>query len=375
MKTLYQNNKYLIFFSQNEFTKGYTKTSIADIRRGRLLIANNDVYDFMKNNDRKEISDIYSDYECDCQDIVKSYIDYFLENDLAFIGSSEDIKLFKDFQIYWDTPSVISNLVIEHSKNNFDNMDLILSKIKCLQVHAIQYISFFDHLDYTQITQLSNLFFERENVSPISFIIKYNPELEYELLPTKIKQSCFFELFIHSAPKNTHPKNYITYVEEQIISYSQCGNVSKGTFSINKEHFNESHIYNSCLNRKMAIDKNGNIKNCLSMDKIFGNIFEDDVKQIVNSLDFIHLWHITKDQIEVCKDCEFRYICTDCRCFIQNPNNIYSKPAKCGYNPYIAKWLHEDGYVPVEECGSYSEATGFVPDKGKINRINNEIWK
>ena len=47
---------------------------------------------------------------------------------------------------------------------------------------------------------------------------------------------------------------------------------------------------------------------------------------------------INKDLIDVCKDCEFRYICTDCRAYIQDKNNIYSKPAKCNYDPYNAEW-------------------------------------
>jgi len=40
-----------------------------------------------------------------------------------------------------------------------------------------------------------------------------------------------------------------------------------------------------------------------------------------------------KDKIDVCKDCEYRYACLDCRCFRMN-EDIYSKPKKCKYNPY-----------------------------------------
>lgn len=47
---------------------------------------------------------------------------------------------------------------------------------------------------------------------------------------------------------------------------------------------------------------------------------------------------ITKDKVSVCKDCEFRYICTDCRAFVSSPDDPYSKPAKCSYDPYTATW-------------------------------------
>jgi radical SAM protein with 4Fe4S-binding SPASM domain len=43
---------------------------------------------------------------------------------------------------------------------------------------------------------------------------------------------------------------------------------------------------------------------------------------------FKNLWHINKDQIKVCKGCEFRYICTDCRAYVEDIDDKYSKPKK-----------------------------------------------
>lgn len=138
--------------------------------------------------------------------------------------------------------------------------------------------------------------------------------------------------------------------------------------------FLESMSFNSCLNRKLCIDKDGNLKNCLAMPASFGNMA--DIKNGDKWLtpEFEKLWHINKDKIDVCKDCEYRYMCVDCRCFIKDPQNIYSQPSKCQYNPYIAKWANEAGYVPVEECGTYSKETGFVPNKKKIDALNKQIW-
>lgn len=31
-------------------------------------------------------------------------------------------------------------------------------------------------------------------------------------------------------------------------------------------------------------------------------------------------------------------ICTDCRAYVEDPEDILSKPLKCGYNPYTAEW-------------------------------------
>ena len=85
------------------------------------------------------------------------------------------------------------------------------------------------------------------------------------------------------------------------------------------------------------------------MPKSFGNISNTTLSEAIDKPGFKDAWIISKDQIDVCKDCEFRYMCTDCRAHIKDANNIYSQPAKCPYNPYIAKWEGEEDYITVEE--------------------------
>jgi SPASM domain peptide maturase of grasp-with-spasm system len=75
-----------------------------------------------------------------------------------------------------------------------------------------------------------------------------------------------------------------------------------------------------------------------SMPESFGSIKDILLEEALNKANFKKYWNITKDQIDVCKDCEFRHICTDCRAYTEEPDNINSKPLKCGYNPYTNKW-------------------------------------
>jgi hypothetical protein len=62
----------------------------------------------------------------------------------------------------------------------------------------------------------------------------------------------------------------------------------------------------------------------------------------INNDNFKTLWSINKDSTLICRDCEFRYICTDCRAYLMDPDLINSKPLKCSYDPYLAKWLNEN---------------------------------
>ena len=74
------------------------------------------------------------------------------------------------------------------------------------------------------------------------------------------------------------------------------------------------------------------------MSDSFGNIRNTTLAEAIEILGFKKYWNITKDSITKCKDCEFRYICTDCRAYITVPEDMYSDPLKCGYDPYTCKW-------------------------------------
>ena len=74
------------------------------------------------------------------------------------------------------------------------------------------------------------------------------------------------------------------------------------------------------------------------MQKTFGNVKTKLLKDVLNDQSFKELWHINKDIINKCKDCEFRYVCSDCRAFTEIPEDIYSPPLKCGYDPVTNEW-------------------------------------
>ena len=79
------------------------------------------------------------------------------------------------------------------------------------------------------------------------------------------------------------------------------------------------------------------------MPQSHGNVNNIKLNEIIQNNNFNKFWKITKDQIEICRDCEYRRICTDCRAFTEktkiNDQGIdISKPLKCGYDPYSGIW-------------------------------------
>ncbi len=128
-----------------------------------------------------------------------------------------------------------------------------------------------------------------------------------------------------------------------MININSCGKVDLKYFNTNIQKVVEAMNYNSCLHKKISIDKYGNIKNCPAMPQSYGNIKELSLEEALNHTEFKKYWNLTKDNIEVCRDCEFRYICTDCRAYTEQSHSNSdgldtSKPLKCGYDPYTGEW-------------------------------------
>lgn len=114
----------------------------------------------------------------------------------------------------------------------------------------------------------------------------------------------------------------------------QCGDVGSVKKRSQTQFFIKSRNANNCLSGKVSVDHQGLICNCASMRERFGNVGDAavDLRKIFYSENFRRMWNITKDTVETCKDCEFRYACLDCRCFLSG-RNINSKPLKCSYKP------------------------------------------
>jgi SPASM domain peptide maturase of grasp-with-spasm system len=130
----------------------------------------------------------------------------------------------------------------------------------------------------------------------------------------------------------------ITYLQAVSLTANDCGAICASAFTISLQHLTESIKFNTCLNRKISVDSKGFIKNCPSQDTNYGHLRDVNLKDVAENKLFQSLWKMKKDDIKVCKDCEHRHICTDCRIFISDPNDPLSKPSKCNYDPYTSSW-------------------------------------
>jgi SPASM domain peptide maturase of grasp-with-spasm system len=242
-----------------------------------------------------------------------------------------------EFNFEYDNYSLITNAVVNikanvcphlfeslHEMREKLNTQFILVNISNLEenklVTVINYLNASSYLD-------------------IEYYLDYDSLsiANWDTLITKITKSR--KVIIHNVKNKVinFRRDMVQIVNEE-IKLNSCGIVNELLFNNNIEHFTESQHHNTCLNRKISIDANGEIKNCPSMAKSWGNIKDTKLIDVVNNPEFQQLWHIKKDDITKCKDCEFRHICTDCRAYTDNPDDLYAAPLKCGYDPYTGVW-------------------------------------
>lgn len=166
----------------------------------------------------------------------------------------------------------------------------------------------------------------QQNQSDLSRIVEYIQTLGYE-----------FNGYDIVRPTGRGTEKDLTPTDESVL----MGRVlNKPNFGIDYHTFNTNRRFNSCWNGKCAVTAQGAVIPCIfAREYVMGNLREQTLKQILSGAFSKELSSITKDSIEVCKDCEYRYACKDCRPLaLSVNNNLYSKYPRCTYDPYSGEW-------------------------------------
>ena len=282
--------------------------------------------------------------EIELQSLTKSernsYLGYKeLLNKAELVNSEISKSSFPNINLDFEFPSHISNAVFHLSELNMKYVPQIISQLIKLNTKAII-------MSDISLSSLINIIAKFKD-SYIRFIDLYIGTIDTKLIKEKIqdifdlkfvRNVIYFDKNHKSGVIRTDGFRNLVNLSRSIDYSKSCGVVDPVYFTSNMKSFTEAINHNSCLNRKISIDANGDIRNCLSMSENFGNISNTTLREAIEKPGFKKYWDITKDDIHVCKDCEFRYICTDCRAYVEDPEDILSKPLKCGYNPYTGEW-------------------------------------
>jgi len=318
-----------------------------DNHTNKSRIIPNDFFEFcslLKAKTNKE--EVYKYFQLKNRHIIDEYFHFLIENDFGFFCNEDEFDRFPEIETKYVSPNVISNSVIELNQNGiYNRLNSILSQLENLGCNYLSII-FYDKIQSTDIDKVIELV-DCYHMKSLELTIPYEESLEnYILNSIGSKMNSLTRINLTSSPTDNFREADnivlfdIFYTEEIINSFKNCGKVNKKHFYTNLEKTLEAKCFNSCLNKKISINIEGNICNCpgFKTNDSYGNINEKRLIDVIENTNFKDIWKIKKDEIEVCKDCEFRYVCTDCRAFIEDESNLFSKPLKCKYNPYEALW-------------------------------------
>jgi SPASM domain peptide maturase of grasp-with-spasm system len=335
---------YFHIHSNIIITKGKRRALISDLFNNQSFLIPNSLATFIKISEKKNKESFVKEYGFENAKIVNEYFDWLeTKGFIEWFHDEETISFFPKLNNNWDIPFQLSNVIIDvsDSKHNWESIIMQINKlsIPVLQIRFFKAINKFD---------LENILLSTINSSlkGIELILPFDSDFNNELIEKILKVNIrIFKIVFLNSDKDFQDNILsdsiccnISYTKNDIKSSVNCGVINETYFVTDLDMYNEGLKYNTCLNRKISIDQNGEIKNCPSMAESFGNIKDTTLEEALNKEGFKKYWNITKGQINICKDCEFRNVCTDCRAYTQDPNDIYSKPLKCGYDPYTNIW-------------------------------------
>ncbi|MDR2836826.1 MAG: grasp-with-spasm system SPASM domain peptide maturase [Bacteroidales bacterium] len=372
---------YFLFWSNCIPVKGFQRSIVYDIFRGRYILTSNLFVDIYKEYSNYPIGKIKELTGHKYDRGIQKFYTFFVDNDYGIYTDMPET--FPALSISHEMPYPITNALLDINTNDLKyDIFHVLEMLSDISVNAIE-IRDYGNMNLNFIKQILNKT-DKSSIEYIEIFTNYSKKNKKSSFFFLEKNNRIRNIFFYLSPYNDHikfnedNKANVVFSKKKIDYKNECGQITGLNFRVNNFLFTESCSYNNCLHKKISISSKGTFVNCPSLQQEFGNVNKmtsKDLLNIVNNNDFRKYWNISKDKIDVCKDCEYRYMCLDCRCFIKDPGNIYSQPAKCSYNPYICKWQGEEGYVPVEECGTYGKETGFVPDEIKIAKLNQKIWE
>lgn len=326
-------DKYFILYQDCFIVKGAKNILMCDLYRNKVMNIT-DIYSFFKKE-----KFILND-----STIYTEVIEVLIVEEFGYL--SDNIDNIDVKKIVWNTPNLINEVIIEHSR--LDNFDLkeIYSTIDSIGTVFLQ-IRFLE-FSFEKLKKIMAILIV-SGIKTIEILIPYFENiLNNKIIAFLRKQKRVQIIYFYNAPFNKSiqdDKNLfnIIYYKKNLTNVKYCGIIEEDYFLTDLKNFSKSKKTNNCLKDKLFISDKGEIKNCPSMENTKLNVKGLTLEDLIRSMGLDKYRNITKDHIEVCKDCEFRYMCTDCRAYTErthiNEDGLdVSKPLKCGYNPYIGEW-------------------------------------
>ncbi len=345
----------LYIFEDVRLTKGSARSVITDLSRGNYHFIPNYLYDILiESNGVYNIQEIKNKFFKKDLDLFNEYFDFLIKNDYIIDIPNELRGNFPKMKFYFEYPFVLENIYFVVTKSNIPKI------INLFKEEIVDITKNYTYLISNEVTKKEIIgLLDVVTTCTVAYhklIMNKTVNIDYKLVEIlSFEENIDDAFFEKKTLRETFPKFH-----NNIVLYTEATN------------------HHTFFNRSVFINSKGLILGHYADKSNYGSIYKVSKEQfieIIQNENIQKFWNIPKNTVSVCKDCELRMMCIDLRIPCSYDGILYTHKEECSYNPYIAKWKKEKGYLSIEELGHFDVNHIFVPDYSKINEINKKIWK
>ncbi|MFZ6178858.1 grasp-with-spasm system SPASM domain peptide maturase [Nannocystis pusilla] len=351
-KTLLRDglDKYVFLYSDCIPVEGHAASAIYDLTRRLISTFPSAYFPFFELFRARRLREILGELAPEEGDDFVEFLEFLLEHE--YVTVVDDPASFPAIAGSWDAPCTIHNAIIDVRGQHHDYRKIVagLEALGCQHLQVRAYSKLFGLAELAELAELCR----SSSIQTLEAILQHDPGLgDADYVAVVGAHRIISGLVLHSADaERTIAVEYgargstakLLATEIQLTagplgSHLDCGHLAKRQLlPPSTPSFNELHQFNGCLNRKLAVDEGGQVRNCPAMRGSFGDHRTVALADVVAREDFRRVWRARNDEIQGCRDCPYRYACTGCRALLADPEAEDSKPLKCGYDPYTDSW-------------------------------------
>lgn len=326
-------------FTSCIIVKGFKRSCIYDLQRGNFEYIPNSLYDILIDNSRSltydELLKLYSTTEDKKK--ISDYFSFLYKEEFIFFSNLEK-TFFPNYKLSFFKPYRVSSLILDILDFNFEQLLNIKNNINLVKVECL--LLRFLSSDYELILKVLD-FFDDISTRTIQLIINNEVKINDTQIENIFESNNRTSLIIKIDNKEyskEFSKGYLVCTKLDLFKDREKIN-DISDFIPNLDLYIESVSFNTFYNKRFYINYLGEIFRHENDKKSFGNINLISLEDILVKRSFKKYWRIKKDNILVCKDCEYRYMCTDSRLpLYKNQDGFWVLEGDCYYNPYLAQW-------------------------------------
>jgi SPASM domain peptide maturase of grasp-with-spasm system len=320
----------ILIFSNCIVVDGANRSSIYDLQRNKYYLIPKDLSKILNEIKNGDISiDILKKKYNKSIKIIEEYLFFLFENEIITILPINIKKKFPDINLNWDYPAIITSCILEFHINIHVNIKKTIFELNNLNCKHID-LHFYFNVKYNELLKILKIL-DEVNLKSVSIYFFVNPiNINSSDFSKIINKYCFIiSVFIFKCEVNSNEQVNNSFIRRIAIAYEDLDIVNPNNFIVNMELFCESQNYNTYYNRKLIITDKININTEFQVS------FSSEIKEHLQN----KFMNVNKNMIEICKDCEFRYMCIDKRTPHYNKIRGWHFETECNYNPYKAEWI------------------------------------